>query len=200
MIQRLSRRHQDNVVQCFDVSGNYIKPCIGQTDVSEKLPARRLHAFRSPRLPLLAIARYLSTQTRAAIDQAIASKPVILFMKGTPEIPQCGYSRATIQLLGQQGVDPKQFSAFNVLEDDDLRQGKSRWQPLLLAPLTLVIVGIKEYSDWPTIPQLYVHKDFVGGCDILLQMHKNGELSKLLEEKDVLVAPEESSDIKSLDR
>ncbi|KAI9892159.1 MAG: monothiol glutaredoxin grx5 [Vezdaea aestivalis] len=89
-------------------------------------------------------------------------------MKGTPETPQCGFSRATIQILGLQGVDPTKFTAFNVLEDVDLRS------------------GIKEYSDWPTIPQLYVNKDFVGGCDILMSMHQNGELAKFLGEQEVL--------------
>jgi Grx4 family monothiol glutaredoxin len=94
-------------------------------------------------------------------------------MKGTPETPQCGFSRASIQILGLQGVDPGKFAAFNVLEDPELRS------------------GIKEYSDWPTIPQLYVDKEFVGGCDILVSMHQNGELAKLLEEKRVLAAAEE---------
>lgn len=70
--------------------------------------------------------RLLSTETRAAIDQAVASKPVVLFMKGTPETPQCGFSRASIQILGLQGVDPEKFSAFNVLEDEELRQGAYR--------------------------------------------------------------------------
>lgn len=93
-------------------------------------------------------------------------------MKGTPETPQCGFSRASIQILGLQGVDPNKFAAFNVLEDSELR------------------AGIKEYSDWPTIPQLYVDKEFVGGCDILISMHQNGELAKLLEEKTVLAASE----------
>jgi monothiol glutaredoxin len=95
-------------------------------------------------------------------------------MKGTPETPQCGFSRASIQILGLQGVDPNKFAAFNVLEDPELRQ------------------GIKEYSDWPTIPQLYVEKEFIGGCDILVSMHQNGELAKLLEEKKVLAAAEET--------
>ncbi|RQM05548.1 hypothetical protein DH86_00001591 [Scytalidium sp. 3C] len=116
--------------------------------------------------------RFLSAETRAAIDKAVASAPVVLFMKGTPETPQCGFSRASIQILGLQGVDPAKFSAFNVLEDDALRQ------------------GIKEYSEWPTIPQLYVNKEFIGGCDILVSMHQNGELAKLFEENKVLVAPE----------
>jgi monothiol glutaredoxin len=94
-------------------------------------------------------------------------------MKGTPETPQCGFSRASIQILGLQGVDPNKFAAFNVLEDAELR------------------AGIKEYSDWPTIPQLYVDKEFVGGCDILVSMHQNGELAKMLEEKKLIVAAEE---------
>ena len=69
--------------------------------------------------------RFLSTETKAAIDKAVASKPVVLFMKGTPETPQCGFSRASIQILGLQGVDPQKFSAFNVLEDEELRQGRN---------------------------------------------------------------------------
>jgi Grx4 family monothiol glutaredoxin len=101
---------------------------------------------------------------------------VVLFMKGTPETPQCGFSRASIQILGLQGVDPNKFAAFNVLEDAELRS------------------GIKEYSDWPTIPQLYINKEFVGGCDILVSMHQNGELAKLLEEKQLLAAEEGGQD------
>ncbi|OAX76882.1 Grx4 family monothiol glutaredoxin [Emergomyces africanus] len=116
--------------------------------------------------------RMLSDATRAAIDKAVGSAPVVLFMKGTPETPQCGFSRASIQILGLQGVDPRKFTAFNVLEDAELRQ------------------GIKEYSDWPTIPQMYLNKEFVGGCDILMSMHQNGELAKLLEENGVLIPAE----------
>lgn len=67
--------------------------------------------------------RLLSTETKAAIDKAVDSSPVVLFMKGTPEMPQCGFSRASIQILGLQGVEPSKFSAFNVLEDEELRQG-----------------------------------------------------------------------------
>jgi monothiol glutaredoxin len=75
-------------------------------------------------------ARFLSVETKEAIDKAIATAPVVLFMKGTPETPQCGFSRASIQILGLQGVDPAKFAAFNVLEDEALRQGMSyapRW-------------------------------------------------------------------------
>ncbi|TQS37978.1 hypothetical protein Golomagni_01526, partial [Golovinomyces magnicellulatus] len=126
-------------------------------------------SFYSPRL----CSRWLSDETRTAIDKAIASAPVVLFMKGTPEAPQCGFSRASIQILGLQGVDPAKFSAFNVLEDEALRS------------------GIKEYSDWPTIPQLYIEKEFVGGCDILVSMHQNGELADILRKKKVLVQMDE---------
>ncbi|KAH6897295.1 thioredoxin-like protein [Thelonectria olida] len=132
-------------------------------------PAYALRASVSPFAPLTPFqARLLSDQTRSAIDKAVASAPVVLFMKGTPETPQCGFSRAAIQILGLQGVNPEKFAAFNVLEDPELRE------------------GIKEYSDWPTIPQLYVNKDFVGGCDILVSMHQNGDLAKLFEDSKVL--------------
>lgn len=79
--------------------------------------------------------------------------------------------------MSLQGLDPSKFAAFNVLEDPDLRQ------------------GLKEYSDWPTIPQVYVDKEFVGGCDILLSMHQNGELAKLLEDKNLLVSPNEEEEV-----
>lgn len=102
----------------------------------------------------------------------MASAPVVLFMKGVPEAPQCGFSRTVIQILGLQGVDPDKFHAFNVLEDNELRE------------------GIKEFSDWPTIPQLYVDGEFIGGCDILVQMHQKGELAQLFEEKSVLLLEE----------
>ncbi|CAM1509505.1 Fc.00g032440.m01.CDS01 [Cosmosporella sp. VM-42] len=132
-----------------------------------------IQAFRNSLSPLSPFqARLLSDQTRSAIDKAVASAPVVLFMKGTPETPQCGFSRAAIQILGLQGVNPEKFAAFNVLEDPELRE------------------GIKEYSDWPTIPQLYVDKDFVGGCDILVSMHQNGDLAKLFEDKKVVVEGE----------
>ncbi|KAI0197479.1 glutaredoxin [Astrocystis sublimbata] len=120
--------------------------------------------------------RLLSDHTKQAIEKAVGSAPVVLFMKGTPETPQCGFSRASIQILGLQGVDPAKFAAFNVLEDDELRS------------------GIKEFSDWPTIPQLYLEKEFVGGCDILVSMHQDGSLAKMLEEKGVLAPADGSSD------
>lgn len=121
------------------------------------------------------MARYMSTETKKAIEGAIASAPVVLFMKGTPEFPQCGFSRATISMLGQQGVDPEKFAAYNVLEDPELRE------------------GIKEFSNWPTIPQLYVNKEFIGGCDVITSMARSGELADVLEEANALV-PEEKDE------
>ncbi|CZT24636.1 probable glutaredoxin-related protein [Ramularia collo-cygni] len=135
----------------------------------------RRNPLLSPRFATLQKS-FLSTETRKAIDAAVASAPVVLFMKGTPETPQCGFSRASIQILGLQGVDPAKFTAFNVLEDEELR------------------AGIKEYSEWPTIPQLYVEKEFVGGTDILMSMHQDGSLGKMLEEKGVLVEGESGSE------
>lgn len=117
--------------------------------------------------------RLMSTETKEAIEKAIDSAPVVLFMKGTPEFPQCGFSRATINILGEIGVDPEKFAAYNVLEDAELRD------------------GIKEFSEWPTIPQLYVEKEFIGGCDIVTSMSRSGDLQQLLGEKDVLVPLED---------
>lgn len=96
-------------------------------------------------------------------------------MKGTPDAPQCGFSRATIQILSLQGVDPKKFAAVNVLEDQEIRE------------------GIKSFSDWPTIPQLYVNGEFVGGCDIVVGMHQSGELEKVLGEAGVVVEETEEA-------
>lgn len=94
--------------------------------------------------------RQLSTESRKLIDQAVNAHPIVLFMKGKPSAPLCGFSRAVVQILDVQGADPEKIRAYDCLEDDELRN------------------GIKEYSDWPTIPQVYVNGEFVGGCDILL--------------------------------
>ena len=98
------------------------------------------------------------------IQQDIDENEVVLFMKGTPVFPQCGFSAAVVGVLTHLGV---KYKGINVLEDMDLRQ------------------GIKEFSNWPTIPQLYVKGEFVGGCDIVREMYEAGELSTLLEEKGV---------------
>ncbi len=99
------------------------------------------------------------------IGREIAANDVVLFMKGTPQVPQCGFSAAVSQALLQLGVS---YKGVNVLEDDALRQ------------------GIKKFSNWPTIPQLYVKGDFIGGCDIVREMHQTGELERVLRDNSVL--------------
>ena len=100
------------------------------------------------------------------IKQDIGENDVVLYMKGTPVFPQCGFSAAVVQVLTHLGV---KFKGIDVLSDPSLRQ------------------GIKEFSSWPTIPQLYVKGEFVGGCDIIREMFETGELKTLLEEKGVPV-------------
>ena len=105
-------------------------------------------------------------QTRIAED--VKSNDVLLYMKGTPQFPQCGFSSVTSQILAHLGV---KFKAVNVLEDAEVRE------------------GIKAFSNWPTIPQLYVKGEFVGGADIMREMFEHGELKSLLAEKGVAVEP-----------
>ena len=104
-------------------------------------------------------------ETKEKIKNLINDNQVCLFMKGTPDAPQCGFSMAVSNVLKHLNVD---FKGINVLEDENLRQ------------------GIKEFSDWPTIPQLYVNQEFIGGCDIVKEMFEKGELKKLLQEKKVI--------------
>ena len=99
------------------------------------------------------------------INELIKNNNVCLFMKGTPDSPQCGFSMAVSNVLKHLKID---FKGVNVLEDEKLRQ------------------GIKEFSDWPTIPQLYVKGEFIGGCDIVKEMFEKGELKKILEEKKII--------------
>ena len=99
------------------------------------------------------------------IEYVINNNDVCLFMKGTPDSPQCGFSMAVSNVLKHLNVN---FKGINVLEDDNLRQ------------------GIKEYSDWPTIPQLYINKEFIGGCDIVKELFEKGDLKKILEEKKII--------------
>ena len=96
------------------------------------------------------------------IDQLVKGNDVLLFMKGTASFPMCGFSGRAIQILKACGVDPKAVTTVNVLEDDEIRQ------------------GIKEYSNWPTIPQLYVKGEFIGGSDIMMEMYQSGELQNVL--------------------
>jgi monothiol glutaredoxin len=95
------------------------------------------------------------------IKEEVTAHPVVLYMKGTPQFPQCGFSNLAVQVLNACGV--QQFHSVNVLADQDVRQ------------------GIKEFSNWPTIPQLYVNGEFVGGSDIMREMYQSGEMQKLLQ-------------------
>ena len=106
----------------------------------------------------------MDQQINDLINKEIDSNEVCLFMKGTPDAPQCGFSMAVSNILKILEVN---FKGVNVLENEKIRQ------------------GIKEFSDWPTIPQLYVKKEFVGGCDIIKEMYENGELTKLFENKNI---------------
>ena len=106
----------------------------------------------------------MDDNTKNLIQSHIDSNEVCLFMKGTPDAPQCGFSMAVTNMLKLLEVN---FQSVNVLEDQNIRE------------------GIKVFSDWPTIPQLYIKKEFVGGCDIVKEMYESGELAKLLETKGV---------------
>ena len=109
------------------------------------------------------------------IDNAVKNNDVVLFMKGTPDQPQCGFSGRVVQMLDYLGVP---YAGVNVLQSDDLRQ------------------GIKDYSDWPTIPQLYVKGEFVGGCDIITEMTLSGELDKLFEDNGIGYSKEAADKIR----
>ena len=104
----------------------------------------------------------MEQQTKDLINNEIANNDVCLFMKGTPDAPQCGFSMAISNMLKILEVN---YKGINVLESQSLRE------------------GIKEFSDWPTIPQVYIKGDFVGGCDIVKEMYENGELKKILDDK-----------------
>ena len=106
----------------------------------------------------------MDQQTKDLINKEIENNDVCLFMKGTPDAPQCGFSMAVSNILKILEVN---FKGVNVLENQQIRE------------------GIKEYSEWPTIPQLYIKKEFLGGCDIVKEMYENGELKKVLEAKNI---------------
>jgi monothiol glutaredoxin len=111
----------------------------------------------------------LDPVTRDRLQSEINTQDVVLFMKGSPIFPQCGFSAATVGVLTHLGV---QFHSVNVLDDDSIRE------------------GIKVYSDWPTIPQLYVKGEFIGGCDIVREMYETGELMEMLNSHGVNVQPQ----------
>ena len=104
----------------------------------------------------------MDNATRERIDQLVKTNDILLFMKGNASFPMCGFSGRAVQILKACGVDAKNIGTVNVLEDDAIRQ------------------GIKDYSNWPTIPQLYVKGEFIGGSDIMMEMYESGELQQLL--------------------
>ncbi len=106
----------------------------------------------------------MDPQTKELIENSINANEVCLFMKGTPDAPECGFSMAVANILKILEVN---FKSVNVLSNQDIRE------------------GIKKFSEWPTVPQLYVKKEFVGGCDIIKEMFENGDLKKLLEDKQI---------------
>jgi monothiol glutaredoxin len=106
----------------------------------------------------------MNQETKTLIQNTINDNDVCLFMKGTPDAPQCGFSMAVSNMLKILEVN---FKGINVLESQELRE------------------GIKKFSDWPTIPQLYIKKEFVGGCDIIKEMYESGDLKKVLKEKSI---------------
>ena len=101
----------------------------------------------------------MDQKIRERIEKDIKGNKVMLYMKGTPEAPMCGFSARTVDILKHYEVP---FKTFNIFDDEAVRQ------------------GIKEYADWPTIPQLYINGEFIGGCDIITEMHDSGELAKLM--------------------
>lgn len=108
--------------------------------------------------PTEEVAGGISIQAR--LEQLVKEHPIMLFMKGNPNEPRCGFSRKVVQALKEEGLE---YGSFDILSDEAVRQ------------------GLKEYSNWPTYPQLYVKGEFIGGCDIVLEMHKNGELNEVLQ-------------------
>jgi monothiol glutaredoxin len=115
------------------------------------------------------------TDAKTQIDETVKSNDVVLYMKGTKSMPQCGFSQRVAGVLNFMGVE---FTDINVLADDDIRQ------------------GIKDYADWPTIPQLYVKGEFVGGCDIITEMTLSGELDQLLDTNGVTYNKEAADKIR----
>ena len=111
----------------------------------------------------------MDDQTKSQIESEIASQDVVLFMKGTPVFPQCGFSAAVVGVLSHLGI---KYKGVNVLEDDAIRE------------------GIKTFTNWPTIPQLYIKGEFVGGCDIIREMYETGELIEMMNSRGINVNPQ----------
>lgn len=149
--------------------GGRLKPAADSGKIKFLIASRRTHHARPFRFPDSGagqclrreqLKRDIMSDVQQKIDQIVKGSPVVLFMKGTAQFPMCGFSGRAIQILKACGVDAP--TTVNVLEDDGIRQ------------------GIKTYANWPTIPQLYVNGEFVGGSDIMMEMYQNGELQSLL--------------------
>ncbi|GBC07352.1 hypothetical protein RclHR1_00740035 [Rhizophagus clarus] len=137
------------------------RPFAFNTSLTSSFIKNASNGIKSPLVSSI-LCRYLSESLKKSLDETVQKNDVVLFMKGTPERPQCGFSRAVVQILHAQGLDFSKVQTFNVLEDNELRE------------------GVKEYSQWPTVPQVYIKGEFIGGCDIVLNMHQSGELEDLL--------------------
>jgi len=174
----LSRRASQNLVAAAGQQRNFaVNAALQQRNICKNLNTKNTFLVEKSQSLSNSLRQFSSapvdTGSPEHIKKLVDNAPVVLFMKGVPEQPMCGFSNAVVQIMRMHGVT---YDSHNVLDDDLLR------------------AGIKEFSDWPTIPQVYFDGEFVGGCDILLQMHQSGDLvdelksigikSALLEEKD----------------
>jgi monothiol glutaredoxin len=128
----------------------------GRVSDQNQLTIKQIPLFAQEHIPM-------DANTRQRIEQIVKDHGIVLFMKGTAQFPMCGFSGRAVQALKAAGVDAGQLTTVNVLEDQAIRQ------------------GIKEYSNWPTIPQLYVKGEFIGGSDIMMEMYESGELKQLVQ-------------------
>merc|ERR1712039_949150 len=138
--------------------------CSGNRFVPSSFPVvQQVHKFcsHSDFAPKSHVQGSANDEVQGKLKQLVTENKVVLFMKGTPDAPQCGFSRAVAQVLQEEGF--QEYAYVDVLKYPEVRE------------------GVKKFSDWPTIPQLYVNADFVGGCDIVVQMHREGELKEVLD-------------------
>ncbi len=149
---------------------------VGFSQAAGRLTRPSLLAENGPKLAMFTAFRGCSTKwSNESLTETVNKDKIVVFMKGTPDEPMCGFSRAVVKILEMHGVE--NFSAFNILDDEVLRR------------------RIKEFSNWPTVPQVYMNGEFIGGCDIMIQMHQNGELIEELQKiglKSALAESEES--------
>ena len=127
------------------------------------------------------LAYFSTVSPKDQYEQMVKQNKVVVFMKGVPDQPMCGFSNAVVQIFRMHGVT--NYDAHNVLADESIRQGNFKQYTIFKKVMqhVFVFLGIKEFTNWPTIPQIFIGGEFIGGCDILLQMHKNGELIEELQ-------------------